>query len=179
MNDLAQIDKLDGDFNLAIEQQVATLGSLLEDLKTRIVTAESCTGGWLSAALTSVAGSSKWFGTGVCTYANSAKVQILGVSEQMLVAHGAVSKEVVQAMASGALRLDPGAVISVAISGVAGPGQSAAHSAGTVYMAWMLRGQQARIQKFIFDGTRNEVRLSSIKVALRGAIQDIEALMGT
>ncbi len=89
----------------------------------RIATAESCTGGMVSAALTDIAGSSDVFDRGFVTYSNAAKIQMLGVAEATLAAHGAVSEEVAAEMASGALSQSQ-AGLSVSITGIAGPGGS-------------------------------------------------------
>jgi PncC family amidohydrolase len=116
----------------------ALLLGLAEMLKARgwmCATAESCTGGLIGAALTSVSGSSEWYLGGVISYANSVKVGLLGVSEEDLAAQGAVSEPVVRSMAQGACRAT-GADISCAVSGVAGPGGGTPEKpVGTVWMA--------------------------------------------
>ena len=101
--------------------------------KYRIVTAESCTGGWIAKAFTDAAGSSRWFECGYVTYSNEAKARDLGVSWRTLQEHGAVSEPTVREMAAGALRAT-GADISIAVSGIAGPdGGSAEKPVGTVW----------------------------------------------
>lgn len=101
--------------------------------KYRIVTAESCTGGWIAKAFTDAAGSSRWFECGYVTYSNAAKARDLGVSERTLEEHGAVSEPTVREMAAGALRIT-GADVSIAVSGIAGPdGGSAEKPVGTVW----------------------------------------------
>jgi nicotinamide-nucleotide amidase len=103
------------------------------DAKYRIVTAESCTGGWIAKVFTDAAGSSRWFECGYVTYSNAAKARDLGVSEWTLQEHGAVSEPVVREMAAGALRAT-GADVSIAVSGIAGPdGGSAEKPVGTVW----------------------------------------------
>src|SRR6201987_4337700 len=96
------------------------VGHKLRAAERRLVTAESCTGGWVAKALTDVAGSSQWFECGFVTYSNAAKMRDIGVSERTLADHGAVSEETVREMAAGALRVS-GADVAVAISGIAGP----------------------------------------------------------
>jgi nicotinamide-nucleotide amidase len=99
----------------------------------RIVTAESCTGGWIAKAFTDVTGSSQWFECGYVTYSNVAKARDLGVSQRTLEEHGAVSEPTVREMAAGALR-GTGADVSIAVSGIAGPdGGSAEKPVGTVW----------------------------------------------
>jgi nicotinamide-nucleotide amidase len=99
----------------------------------RIVTAESCTGGWIAKVFTDAAGSSRWFECGYVTYSNEAKARDLGVSWRTLQEHGAVSEPTVREMAAGALRVT-GADISIAVSGIAGPdGGSVEKPVGTVW----------------------------------------------
>ena len=99
----------------------------------RIVTAESCTGGWIAKVFTDAAGSSRWFECGYETYSNEAKARDLGVSWRTLKEHGAVSEPTVREMAAGALRAT-GADVSIAVSGIAGPdGGSAEKPVGTVW----------------------------------------------
>lgn len=102
------------------------LGSLLRERHYRLTTAESCTGGGISSAITAVAGSSAWFDVGYVTYSNQAKIELLGVSPALIDQHGVVSETVAEAMARGALA-KAGADLAVAVSGIAlavhrGPG---------------------------------------------------------
>ena len=168
---VAKPGPLDGHFDYDMEELAHALGLLLGKKKARLVAAESCTGGWLSAAVTSVPGSSNWFALGLSTYSNEAKMDLLGVPRALLKRHGAVSLEVVQSMAEGALKVDPGALLAVSISGFAGPGTDS--KVGTVCVAWMLRGQPAVSRKFVFSGERNQVRRASVCAALRGCIQTL------
>lgn len=165
--------KLDGAFDFEIEELAAAVGDLLQQRQGRIITAESCTGGWISAALTAVPGSSQWFALGLTTYSNEAKQQLLQVDKALLKRHSAVSKQTVQAMAKGALQLDPGAMLAVAVSGIAGPDSSGRLEVGSVHIAWMLRGSAARESAFVFGGSRNEVRRASVIAALKGCIQTL------
>lgn len=116
-----------------LSELVARVARWALGAKCRVVTAESCTGGWIAKVFTDVAGSSRWFECGYVTYSNEAKVRDLGVSARTLEEHGAVSEATVREMARGALRVS-GAEVSVAVSGVAGPdGGSAEKPVGTVW----------------------------------------------
>ena len=104
-----------------LEEVALKLGRALHVRGWRLAAAESCTGGWIAKVLTDVAGSSQWFDGGVVAYSNAAKTALLGVSSDVLAAHGAVSEETVRAMAEGA-RSRFSADLAVAVSGIAGPG---------------------------------------------------------
>jgi nicotinamide-nucleotide amidase len=121
--------------------------------KYRIVTAESCTGGWIAKAFTDAAGSSRWFESGYVTYSNAAKARDLGVSDRTLAEHGAVSEPTVREMAAGALRAT-GANVSIAVSGIAGPdGGSAEKPVGTVWFCVGRRISDARLDGGISSGS--------------------------
>jgi nicotinamide-nucleotide amidase len=116
-----------------LSELVALVARWALGAKYRVVTAESCTGGWIAKAFTDAAGSSRWFESGYVTYSNAAKARDLGVSERTLQEHGAVSEPAVREMAAGALRAT-GADVSIAVSGIAGPdGGSAEKPVGTVW----------------------------------------------
>jgi nicotinamide-nucleotide amidase len=135
-----------------------------------LATAESCTGGGVAAACTRIPGSSEWFERGMVTYTNVAKREMLGVSEETLGAHGAVSEEVAREMAAGALRQSH-ADVSVAVTGIAGPGGGVpGKPVGTVHFAWGVRGGPVQARRFLFKGDRAAVRLQSVAVALQGLI---------
>ena len=136
----------------------------------RITTAESCTGGLVAAAITATAGSSSWFDAGFVTYADAMKVQLLGVPQATLDAHGAVSEATARAMAEGALARS-GANLAVAVTGIAGPGGgSAAKPVGLVCFGWSVRGSTTLSSTRRFDGDRAAVRRSSVICALESAI---------
>lgn len=143
----------------------------LIDRRLRVTTAESCTGGWISKALTDVAGSSGCFEYGFVTYSNEAKTALLGVRPGTLDAHGAVSEPVVREMAGGALA-ESGADIAVAVSGIAGPdGGTDAKPVGTVWFAWAMRSRgsvETATALHRLDGDREDVRSRSVVVALEG-----------
>jgi nicotinamide-nucleotide amidase len=145
-------------------------------LGLKIATAESCTGGLVAAALTSIAGSSDVFERGFVTYSNEAKAEMLGVEQALIEARGAVSAEVAVAMAAGALRYSR-AQISVAITGIAGPGGGSAEKpVGLVHFAAAkLSGRDGDRVEFATihseerfgDIGRAEVRTKSVETALR------------
>src|SRR5215469_3860758 len=147
------------------------VGERLLAARLRLVTAESCTGGWLSKVITDVPDSSKWFECGYVVYSNRAKVQDLGVSEATLDRHGAVSEATVREMAQGALRV-AGGDVAIAVSGVAGPaGGTPEKPVGTVWLCVGLRQASAeplltaRVEHF--PGDRESVRYFSVRKALR------------
>jgi nicotinamide-nucleotide amidase len=145
-------------------------GKALKKKGQTLVTAESCTGGWVAQALTSVAGSSNWFERGYVTYSNAAKREALGVTKKTLLRHGAVSEPTARAMARGALRQSRG-TIALAITGIAGPGGGLpGKPVGTVCFAWA-RGGRVRSETKRFTGGRTGVRRKSVVHALRGVLK--------
>lgn len=135
-----------------------------------LATAESCTGGWVSALVTSVPGSSAWFDTGFVTYSNLAKQRMLGVREETLASQGAVSEAVVLEMATGACTHSE-ANCAVSISGVAGPdGGSLEKPVGTVWIGWRVH-QRVWAQRFYFNGDRTDIRRQAVEAALMGLIE--------
>src|SRR5688572_10254299 len=119
-----------------LEALALKLGRALHVRGWRLATAESCTGGWIGKVLTDVPGSSQWFDGGVVAYSNAAKTGLLGVSNDVLAVHGAVSEEAVRAMAEGA-RSRFSADLAVAVSGIAGPGGGSPDKpVGIVHFAW-------------------------------------------
>ena len=146
------------------------LGELCRARGVTVTAAESCTGGGVASAITAVAGSSDYFETGYVTYANGAKTRLLGVPEALLAEHGAVSREVVEAMVIGACR-DSGATLGVAISGVAGPGGGSADKpVGTVWLAWG-SAEEAESTCHRFPGDRAAVREQAVHEALVGLVR--------
>jgi nicotinamide-nucleotide amidase len=146
----------------------------LAQTKQKLVTAESCTGGWVAQVVTSVAGSSAWFERGFVTYSNDAKRELLGVPPEVLEKHGAVSEETAREMARGALARSKG-TIAVSITGVAGPaGGSAAKPVGTVCFGWARRGAEPLTQTRVFRGDRESVRRQSVVHALEKVLELLE-----
>jgi nicotinamide-nucleotide amidase len=147
------------------------VGAACRQRRLLVATAESCTGGWAAQVITHTAGSSGWFERGFVTYANGAKVQMLGVDPATLANFGAVSLETAKEMAAGALK-NSNALISLAITGVAGPtGGSPDKPVGTVCFAWCLRGQQPEAEPRHFAGDREAIRRASVIHALAGLIE--------
>lgn len=143
---------------------------------TKLVTAESCTGGMIAAALTDIAGSSDVFERGFVAYSNEAKTELLGVPALLIARHGAVSGEVAAAMAEGALARSR-ADISVAVTGIAGPGGgSAAKPVGLVYIARAKRGGAPLVERVVFPGDRAAVRAATVERALELLLDAGEAL---
>jgi len=133
--------------------------------KWLLATAESCTGGMVSATLTDIAGSSAWFDCGFVTYSNQAKMNLLGVSEKTLQRYGAVSEETAKEMAQGALK-NSQANISVSITGIAGPsGGSPEKPVGTVCFAFSTSNQTFQQTQF-YNGNRQDIRAQAVIFAL-------------
>jgi nicotinamide-nucleotide amidase len=131
----------------------------------RLATAESCTGGLIAAALTSVAGSSDVVERGFVTYSNAAKTELLGVPAPLIAEHGAVSEPVAAAMAAGAL-LHSRADIAVSVTGIAGPGGGTPDKpVGLVWFGRAVRGGPVTTMSHIFPGDRTEIRAATVAVA--------------
>lgn len=147
------------------------VGAACRQHRLSVATAESCTGGWAAQVITHTAGSSAWFERGFVTYANDAKVQMLGVDPATLAKFGAVSLETAKEMATGALK-NSNALFSLAITGVAGPsGGSPDKPVGTVCFAWCLRDQPPDAERRHFAGDREAIRRASVIQALAGLIE--------
>ncbi len=147
------------------------LGDTLAARGWRLATAESCTGGWIAAAVTAISGSSAWFDRGFVTYSNEAKTDMLGVAPHTLATHGAVSEATVREMAEGALARSL-AELSVAVSGIAGPtGGSAAKPVGLVCLAWAMKGRPSRSETLHFTGDRQSIRRQTVLRALHVLVE--------
>lgn len=151
-----------------LRTQAEDLGARLRAARVMMVTAESCTGGWIAKTVTDIAGSSEWFDCGMVAYSYEAKQALLGVRPETLELHGAVSRETVIEMVSGAL-VHSGASVAVAVTGIAGPGGGSPDKpVGSVWVAWKRRGGYAHAQLFRFDGDRDAVRRQTVAAALHG-----------
>ena len=143
-------------------------GAQLRAGRQTLVTAESCTGGWIAKTVTDIAGSSDWFDCGIVAYSYEAKQALLSVNPHTLEAHGAVSRETVIEMVSGAL-VHSRAGIAIAVTGIAGPGGGTPDKpVGTVWVGWKRRGGYPRAEVFQFDGDREAVRRQTVAAALAG-----------
>jgi nicotinamide-nucleotide amidase len=155
--------------DMALAALAREVGARLLESKRRLVTAESCTGGWLAKLCTDIAGSSEWFDCGFVCYSNAAKSRDLGVPERLIESEGAVSDAVVRAMAEGALART-GATMAIAVSGIAGPGGAVpGKPVGTVWFAMAHRVEdrlECQGHLIQFDGNRDAVRRQAVQYAL-------------
>jgi nicotinamide-nucleotide amidase len=171
----AKPSKLTGMANTDIElaRLAARVGRHLRNSQWTVAAAESCTGGWISKALTDIAGSSDWFLEGFVTYSNDAKVRRLGVPRALLQRKGAVSEATVRAMVRGVLRRSD-AQVAVAVTGIAGPGgASPGKPVGTVWLGWATRrgrGIRVTVELKHFRGNREAVRRKTVRAALEGLL---------
>lgn len=154
---------------MTLTDLASRLGEALQRQDAQVTTAESCTGGGIAEAITRIAGSSAWFEAGYVTYSNAQKTLQLGVPAQLFEQVGAVSAEVVRAMARGAQQRS-GARFAVAVSGIAGPsGGSTDKPVGTVWIAWA-DSAQLHTRRYLFAGDRQAVREQTVVAALHGLL---------
>jgi len=155
-----------------------SLGAALSASGKTLVVAESCTGGLLGGAITSIPGSSLYFSGGVLAYGNSAKISLLGVPPDLIAARGAVSREVAVAMADGVLSIFR-ADLAIAVTGVAGPGGgSRGKPVGTVWVAVVSPGGVRYAHRFRFSGGREAVRREAVRASLCAAIDVLRSDAG-
>lgn len=160
--------------DLALSVLSAQVGKALFSRGLRLVTAESCTGGWVAEVVTATAGSSDWFDRGFVTYSNAAKTEVLDVTSATLERHGAVSEATAGEMARGALRVS-GADVALSVTGIAGPGGAVSGKpVGMVCFAWCAHGRIEAMQTRYFGGDREEVRRQAVVVALTGLLSYLE-----
>lgn len=159
---------------MSLDTLAARLGAALKARRRRLVTAESCTGGWVAQAVTAIAGSSEWFERGYVCYSNASKTELLGVAPETLERHGAVSEQTSREMAAGALARSR-AEVAVAVTGIAGPaGGTAEKPVGTVCFAWSAQGR-TRTETRRFAGDREGVRRQSVARALEGLLEVLDS----
>lgn len=157
-----------------LEKLAERVGTRLREKGARLVTAESCTGGWVSQVVTAIAGSSQWFERGFVVYSNVAKEELLGVRSETLQRDGAVSEQTARELALGALARSRG-TISVAVTGVAGPsGGTAAKPVGLVCFAWATNAG-TKSESRNFAGDRESVRRQSVVRALEGVLEALDS----
>ena len=150
--------------------QAERLGEQLLQRQFMLVTAESCTGGWVGKIITDISGSSHWYDRGFITYTNQAKQDLLGVPADILQAHGAVSEATARAMVEGAL-IHSRADVALGITGIAGPGGGSIDKpVGMVCFAWATRAGDVLSEKQIFQGAREAVRRQAVMHALQGVL---------
>jgi PncC family amidohydrolase len=150
------------------------VGALTSSHRT-VSTAESCTGGQLAAAITSIPGSSAVFIGGIVAYANGVKTALLGVPEPLLEQHGAVSAECAKAMAAGC-RHGFATDFAVSSTGIAGPGGGSAEKpVGLVYFGWARRGRPVRVDRLLFEGDRATIQRLSVQHALAVLLELLSA----
>lgn len=138
-----------------------------------IATAESCTGGGIAESITSLAGSSAWFAGSIVSYSNALKQNLLGVKEQTLIEHGAVSEQTVREMLVGILTLSD-VNLGLSISGIAGPdGATQEKPVGTIWMAWG-NSDQIQTQCFHFHGDRQSIREQAKYQAIKLLVDFLE-----
>ena len=154
-----------------IDDLSARLGEACGRAHLLVATAESCTAGGVAEAVTRTAGSSGWFDRGFIAYSNEAKVDLLGVRQETLGSHRAVSEAVAREMALGALH-QSAADLAVAVTGVAGPGGgTAAKPVGLVWFAWASLGGTVESRFEVFGGDRAAVRGQAVREALKGLLE--------
>ena len=154
-----------------VEELVQILAEKLTQVGLVVATAESCTGGGVAYAITEISGSSLWFDRSFVTYSNAAKTQMLGVDKALIEQCGAVSKEVAEQMAIGAVK-NSDADLTVAISGIAGPGGGTLEKpVGTVCISWYNAHSGSKTVRYQFAGNRSDVRIQAIRIALIGLIE--------
>ncbi|ARU30959.1 damage-inducible protein CinA [Sulfuriferula sp. AH1] len=154
-----------------LHQLAEQVGHALKRHGYQLVTAESCTGGWVGMVMTAIPGSSNWYDRGFITYSNDAKQMQLDVSAETLDTQGAVSEATVREMAKGALQHSK-ANISLAISGIAGPGGGTPYKpVGTVCIAWATTDGKHLETTCRLSGDRDEIRARAVAAALRGVIE--------
>jgi PncC family amidohydrolase len=158
-----------------------SLDRLVEQLQERclgrgltVVTAESCTGGYIAKSITDVAGSSGYFRGGVISYSNEVKMRLLGVPADQLAAHGAVSAQVARSMAVGVLAAT-GADLAVAVTGISGPGGgSRAKPVGLTYVA-VADATGVDVRRFLWQGDRVANREATVRAALELLLERVPA----
>lgn len=160
---------------MTLKTLAGKVGRRLAKAQAVLVTAESCTGGWVAQAVTAVSGSSGWFERGFVTYSNDAKRELLGVRAETLARRGAVSEETAREMALGALARSKGSICA-AVTGVAGPtGGTKEKPVGMVCFAWARRDGTVRSETSRFRGDRESVRKQSVIRALEGVLEFLDA----
>ncbi|MCG6200545.1 CinA family protein [Psychromonas antarctica] len=156
-----------------VQELAQVLGEKLTQAELVVATAESCTGGGVAYAITEISGSSLWFDRSFVTYSNAAKIEMIDVAASIIKEFGAVSEQVAEQMAIGAVK-NSDADIAVAISGIAGPeGGTIDKPVGTVCISWYNAHSHSKTASYLFVGDRSDVRTQAIRLALLGLIEII------
>ncbi len=152
-------------FSKTLLVEASRLQGICREKKIMLASAESCTGGLIAALLTELAGSSAFFERGFVTYSNKAKTALLGVPAALIERHGAVSAPVAKAMAEGAVKRSK-AHLSIAVTGIAGPGSEGKKPVGLVYIGIAAKKGKTAVVKCRFKGDRSSIRLNTVKKAM-------------
>jgi len=153
-----------------LQQLAQQAGKLLTQQGLMLVSAESCTGGWLGQTVTTIAGSSTWYERGFITYSNVSKQEMLGVGSATLAQYGAVSEQTAKEMVAGAICRSH-AQVGVSVTGIAGPdGGAAGKPVGMICFAWMVKDGLARSEIRYLKGDRQVIRSQAVAIALQGVI---------
>jgi nicotinamide-nucleotide amidase len=162
--------------DMMLQDLAMQVGTALAQQELMLVTAESCTGGWLGQVITSVAGSSGWYERGFITYATASKQEMLGVSNATLEQYGSVSEQTASEMAAGAIARSH-AQVAVSVTGIAGPdGGIEEKPVGMVCFAWIMKEGMALAETRYFSGSREEIRRQSVSGALQGLIDLLHSI---
>lgn len=149
-----------------IQELAAQVGNTLKEKGLLMATAESCTGGGVAQAITDIAGSSEWFDGGFVAYSNACKINMLDVSAAEIALHGAVSEEIAEAMALGALA-NSNADVAISTTGIAGPaGAVPGKPVGTVCIACAM-GKKVFTDHRVFGGDRQAIRAQTVAHSLQ------------
>ncbi len=153
----------------------ARVGQALTARAWTVCAAESCTGGLILHRLTNIAGSSAYVSGGVVTYSNQAKLNLIGVREATLIAHGAVSEQTAAEMVIGVRALFD-SDIAVSVTGIAGPGGGTPEKpVGLTYIGLIVRGGDPQVQRFVWSGDREAVKQHSASAALQWMLETMQA----
>lgn len=164
------------EFETQVDSLLQRIAAILTARGWRMATAESCTGGWIAKCCTDMAGSSVWFDRGYITYSYKSKEQMLGVSHQDLLEHGAVSEVIACQMATGA-KEHSNAAVTVSATGIAGPGgEQPDKPVGLVHFGWCIDDHQVVCDAVVFEGDRQSVRQQTVVHALTGIVQGLDVL---
>lgn len=157
-----------------IIELAARVGRTLQARGLMLATAESCTGGGVAQAITEIAGSSEWFDRGFITYSNDSKTEVLDIPAALIVQHGAVSEQVAEAMAEGALA-NSNAHVTLSTTGIAGPGGAVpGKPVGTICLGWCMHGMTCT-ERLVLAGDRQAVRNQTVAHALQGLLRFLES----